>query len=166
MAVMSNENENLNELLSSFYDEQEANEFKNDLNSFDKMLDGGPVPSAQTIDAIKNAVAKKLSSHHQRNRFFTFRRIAVAAIVLLIALVGTNIDIRRDIYPDEPGVTLAADLFDESDSSQIALLTEQVEQIEDALLSVRLDEYDTYSSDSYSELETELNEINGDFWKG
>jgi hypothetical protein len=165
MTVMSNEQENLNELLSSFYNEQESNDFKNDLNSLDQMLTDAPEPSAQTIDGIKNAVAEKLSSRRQRNRFLTIRRITVAAIVLVVALVGTNMDLRHDTYPDASGIALA-DLFDESDSSQIALLTAQVEEIEDALLSVRLDEYDTYSSDSYSELETELNEINGDFWKG
>ena len=68
MTVMSKEQENLNELLSGFYDEQQADEFKNDLNSFDQMLGGGPAPSPQTIDGIKNAVTEKLASRRQRNR--------------------------------------------------------------------------------------------------
>ncbi len=163
---MSNENENLDELLSSFYDERKTNEFKNNLKSFEDMFDDSPVPSSQTIDSIKNAVAKKLLSSRHRNRIFTFRRIAVAAIILLIVLVEINMDSRQPEMPEVVISNITYDLFDESETSQIASLTEQIEQIEDALLSVRLDEYDTYTGDSYLELETVLSEINGNFWKG
>jgi hypothetical protein len=163
--AMNENHENLNELLSSFYNEQEANEFKNDLNSFDKMLDDSAAPSSQMIDSIKSAVAKKLSSRKHR-KYVVLRPVAAAAIVLLIAFAGLKITSRQDSITEVAISNLTYDLFDESETSQIASLTEQIEQIEDALLSVRLDEYDSYGDDSYLELEAELNEINGDFWKG
>lgn len=163
---MNEKQENLNELLSGFYDEQETDEFKKDLDSFDQMLGGGPVPSSQTIDDIKAAVAEKLSSSRQRNRIFTFRRIAVAGIILAIALIEMSIN-RQQPEVTEVGATVAtAGLFGDGEMSQIISLTEQIEEIEDALLSVRLDESDTNGSESYLELEAELSEINGDFWKG
>ncbi len=162
---MSNENENLDELLSSFYDERETNEFKNNLKSFEDMFGSGPVSSGGMIDEIKTAVAIKLSSR-KHNRSAVLRRIAVAAVIIIVGLAGVKMGFRRDISPDTSDVALTAGLFDDGETSQITLLTEQIEQIEDALLSVRLDEYDSYGDDSYFELETELNEINGDFWKG
>lgn len=162
---MNNENENLNELLSGFYDEQEINEFKNNLKSFDEMLNSNPAPSEQTIDGIKSAVAEKLSSHKHK-RFAVLQRIAVAAMVLLIAFAGLKTTNRQDEMAKVTEIVATTNLFDDGETSQITAITEQIEQIEDALLSVRLDEYDTYIGDSYTDLETELSEINGDFWKG
>ena len=164
---MSNENENLDELFSNFYAEQEADEFKNDLNSFDKMLGrcstSGPL--AETIDSIKDAVAFKLSSR-RHNKYAVLQPAAVAAIVLLIAFAGLKMNSRQDSTTEIAKSDVTYTLFDEGETSQLASLTEQIEQIEDALLSVRLDEYDTYTDDSYLELEMELSEINGNFWKG
>lgn len=162
---MNNEHENLNELLSNFYDEQQADEFKDNLSSFDEMLSSAPAPSPQIIDDIKVVVAEKLSSR-KHNRFTVLPRIAVAAIVLLIAFAGLKIGSRQPVETAVMKTVTVAGLFDDADTAQILSLTEQIEQLEDELLSVRLDEYDPYKSDSYSELETELNEINGDFWKG
>ena len=68
----------------------------------------------------------------------------------------------------ESGKALAGSIFDEQQFSQIeiAALTREVEQIEDSMLTIRLDEFGTYQSDSFFEIETELTEINGNFWKG
>ena len=160
---MSKEQENLNELLSSFYNEQEANEFKKNLDSFDAMLSECPTPSAQMINDIKCAVVQKLSTRKHSISVIS-RRMAMAAMIMLIAFAGLKMSNRQNEI--KPKNVLTADFFEDDETSQIALLTEEIEQIEDALLSVRLDEYDTFSGDSYFELETELSEINGDFWKG
>lgn len=168
---MNDKNENLDELLSDFYDQHQSSEFKNDLNSFQDLLDANtaPRPSLQTIDKIKSAIANKLVLSQKRRRYNFVRKFAIAAVVLMIAIAGVKMVNRRpDGQIAEEGKAFAGNIFDEQQFSQteIAVLTREVEQIEDSMLTIRLDEFDTYQSDSLFEIETELTEINGDFWKG
>ena len=168
---MSNKNENLDDLLSGFYDQQQSSEFKNNLNSLQELLDADPAPrpSSQTIDKIKNAIADRLVLSQKRWRYNFVSKFAVAAVLLMVAIAGVKmIDQRPDGQIAERGKAFAGNIFDEQQFSQaeISVLTREVEQIEDSMLTIRLDEFDTYQSDSFLEIETELTEINGDFWKG
>jgi len=168
---MTNKNENMDELLSGFYDRQEADEFKSELSSLQELLDADPAPrpSSQTIDKIKSAIADKLVLSQKRRRYNFVRKFAVAAVILMVAIAGLKmIDRSPERQIAEGGKVLAANIFDEQQFSQveIAALTQEIEQIEDSMHAIRLDEFGAYQSNSFFEIDTELTEINGDFWKG
>jgi negative regulator of sigma E activity len=168
---MSDKNENMDDLLSDFYDQQQSGEFKNELNSLQELLDANPAPrpSSQTIDKIKSDVTDRIVLSQKSRRYNFVRKFAVAAVILMVAIAGVkmiNQHPARQIAESEK--TFTGSIFDEQQFSQteIAALTREVEQIEDSMLTIRLDEFDTYQSDSFLEIDTELTEINGDFWKG
>jgi hypothetical protein len=53
-----------------------------------------------------------------------------------------------------------------ADQAELALLTDELEQIEGEILALRLGEDGGESSREFIELEMELTDIGGDFWKG
>ncbi|MFC1676701.1 hypothetical protein ACFL3G_06515 [Planctomycetota bacterium] len=145
-------NENLNEL----FDIQEAERILRD--------NPAPEPGAELIANIKAAIDQSLDSRKTN----TFRRTvykvaAVAAIFFATLLINVKVLNERKIVPDEV-VSVAAASW-ESDE-EVILLAAEIEQFEADLTALQLGENGDYEYQEIIELETELIDIDNDFWKG
>ena len=174
--MKNNKKENLKELFEKFLDSNKAQQAAEDINRAGEILEKYPVPapSAQLLEGIKAQVAVKAAA---RRKAIVFRRIAyrvaaIAAVVIITISVGIK------LFEKETPVlqTLALDmaipatiwdsdnLADDDDHS--AILVAEIEQIERDLLALQLDENGSNGLPIVEVLEMELNEINGNFWKG
>ena len=93
-------------------------------------------------------------------------------ICIIITGIGIKLFERGDITPRTiPAVSIVSDSIWESeylveDDEHLATITAEIEQIESDLIAVQLGENSGNGSELLTELEMELMEINGDFWKG
>ena len=175
---MNKDNENLNDLLKNFFDEARAWQAKRDIESGQQLLSDHPAPGPDGLvtDSIKSRISARLDAHKQR-RFHTIaRRMAVAAVIVVLVMTGIRFNGYRDRRPADvtgPDKTALKNIWQEDDAqdsagrdSQLNVLTAQIDEIADSILSIRLDEHRSQQSDAFIEIETELLDINGDFWKG
>ena len=175
---MNEDNENLNDLLKNFFDEARAWQAKRDIESGEQLLSDHPAPGPDGLvtDSIKSRISARLDAHKQR-RFHTIaRRMAVAAVIVVLVMTGIRFNGYRDRRPADvtgPDKTALKNIWQEDDAqdsaardSQLNVLTAQIDEIADSILSIRLDEHRSQQSDAFIEIETELLDINGNFWKG
>lgn len=167
-----NENqENLEQLLKEFFTPEQAGQVAEDIRAGQEIFNNHPAPKPQAVVVknIKEAIAGKLS--HKKNAIFGhafYYKVAVAAVLIFAATISLLF-----IKPEDSvhnGIALIpAAVWDgdeiSADDKDLATLVAEVQQIEDEFASLRTDEYD----DSYFEVEdlqSELIEIDSDFWKG
>ena len=173
---MENRNsENLRELFEKFFDAEQAESCVEDIQKAEQILreNPAPEPDERLIANIKAEIAVRL----QAVRVHRFRRIiyevaGAAAAILIVAAVSLQLFEKAPPGRREVGyASLLPTAIWESDDiaaddEDLAVFTAQIEQIEDEVQTLQSDE-DTGNGDStIVELEMELIEINGDFWKG
>ena len=173
---MENRNsENLRELFEKFFDAEQAESCVEDIQKAEQILreNPAPEPDERLIANIKAEIAVRL----QAVRVHRFRRIiyevaGAAAAILIVAAVSLQLFEKAPPGHREVGyASLLPTAIWESDDiaaddEDLAVFTAQIEQIEDEVQTLQSDE-DTGNGDStIVELEMELIEINGDFWKG
>ncbi len=170
---MTENNENIDELLSRFFDSSQMHEAAEDIRLGEELLESfsAPLPAKAVTDGIKAQIQVHLHTLRRRRVVRSmFYRGAVAAVLVVLAIAGTR-------YLTEPGhkvtnvanVAYASIWDDESgpgSDEQLAALTAQVSEIEADMLAIRLGDSGTESSSLLTDLEVEMTEINGDFWKG
>ena len=173
---MENRNrENLRELFEKFFDAEQAERCVEDIQKAEQIFreNPAPEPNDMLIANIKAEIAMRL----QARRAHRFRRIiyevaGVAAAILIVAAVSLQLFekgtppngdfIYASLIPTEIWISDNIAVDDED----LAVFTAQIEQIEDEMQTLQSGE-DTGNGDStIVELEMELIEINGDFWKG
>ena len=168
--------ENLRELFEKFFDAEQAESCVEDIQKAEQILRENPAPEPDNmlIANIKAEIAMRLPAvRAHRFRRIIYEVIGAAAAILIVAAVSLQL-----FVIDGPGrgeVIYSASLIPTAiwesddiatDDEDLAVFTAQIEQIEDEVQTLQYGE-DAGSGDStIVELEMELIEINGDFWKG
>ena len=170
---MTENNENSDELLSRFLDEHESHVAAEDIHRGEDLLASfsTPAPDASVIEAIKAQIELRLRVK-QKRRFIRSmaQKIAVAAIIIVLAMAGLKFLVEPE--PKVKGVGKVSREFiweDESEpggDEQLAVLTAQIDEVEADILAIRLGEDGGENDSLLTDLEMEMIEINGDFWKG
>ena len=168
--MTDHKNENLDELLSRFYDETQAGQVKNDIRSGDELLASFPAPPPpQTLINNINAEFDKESARKSRTAYYKIAAAIAALIIIIFNLLPSTGPI------ETPPITMTTDtildngsIFSETDVD-LALLSAEIENIEMSILALRLDETENGTGlidDYIDDLETQLTEIETIFWKG
>jgi ferric-dicitrate binding protein FerR (iron transport regulator) len=163
--------ENLRELFERFVDAGQAKEAAEDIERGEQMLRQWPAPEprAELLALIKAEMGARLAHRRShRLRWFASRAAGIAAAIVIAASVWTGID--RDAGPGVMVASLIPTAIWEGenivlDDLGLASLNADVEGIENEVRA--LQENGSRSSESaVDEVEMELLEIDGEFWKG
>ena len=176
---MENENkENMEEILSSFFDTEKAKEADADIRAGDELLRScsAPEPDEMLISNIKADISTALSQKQTVSWQGVFgKAIAVAAVFIILA--GLSVRLFEKESPESPEspepvyIAAAQGSFWEDDDSpaaeaEFAVLVAEAELIESELLALQLGEDRFNGHENSLEIERELVEIVSDFWKG
>ena len=166
--------EDLEELFGRFLEPAEAQAAAEDIRRGEEIIGKNLAPQVREglVAEIKAEVAGALVQKEAR----AFRRricaAAVgAAVVIIVAVIGAVFFERGD----EANRVVAASVLSEAiwesddlaeDDVELAVLAAEIEDIEGDLLAVELGENGGNGQIDSTELDMELTEINGSFWKG
>ena len=167
--------ENLEELFEKLLNAEDAEKAAEDIREGERILGNNPTPepAEELITNIKTEIAGRL--HYRKENAFrkaVYKTMAIAAGFILIAVISVKL-FERNINRGEQApvssvmpksVWESECLADDSDDS--AILVAEIEQIENDLLALELGENGSDIYEAVTELEMELIENNGDFWKG
>jgi hypothetical protein len=159
---MTKNNENLNELFSAFLDADSAEQAAGDIRKGDEILTSHSEP-----DLDSNAIANLKSDMRSQLSRRRVRKIALqrtAAAIVIIASVSA-VFISKTYGPAQP-LTATASIWQDKTDEQVALLTEQIGDIETEMSIIRLGADGNGDGFDLTEIETEIDDINGNFWKG
>lgn len=167
--------ENLTELFRKFFDATQTESCIEDIQKAEQILRENPAPEPDNllVANIKAEIAVRLPVRRaELSRRRTYRVVAAAASIIVLAAVSLQLFDKND---DGPGGTAYASLIPTAiwesddiaaDDANLAVFVAEIEQIKDEVLTLESGE-DTSNGDStLAELEMELIEIEGDFWKG
>jgi len=167
--------ENLEELFGRFMEAPEAKNAAEDIRAGDRLFaeNPAPPPDRAIITQIKTAVSAELETNRAaafRSRIY--RVLAVAAVFIIFASLAVRIF--EPPAHHRPPLAYAAiipaavweghDMM--NDDAELATLTAAMEQIEGEMLAVQDGDAGFEVYDELLELESELVEIESDFWKG
>lgn len=168
-------NENIEELFGRFLPDEDARRAAEDIQKAEEILreHPAPEPAGELLADINSKIAEALSAEKAKTRKLTAYRVAaVAAAIIILVAVGVRFFEKGPAETQTPvTITLIQQAIWESedisaDQAELALLTDELEQIEGEILALRLGEDGGESSREFIELEMELTDIGGDFWKG
>ena len=168
-------NENIEELFGKFLSDQDARRAAEDIQKAEEILreHPAPEPAGELLADINSKIAEALSAEKAKTRKLTAYRVAaVAAAIIILVAIGVRFFEKGPAETRSPvTITLIQQAIWESedisaDQAELALLTDELEQIEGEILALRLGEDGGESSREFIELEMELTDIGGDFWKG
>lgn len=166
-------NENIEELFGKFLSDQDARRVAEDIQKAEEILreHPAPEPAGELLADINSKIAEALSAEKAKtHKLITYRMAAVAAAIIILVAVGIRFFEKGPAETQIP-VTLIQQAIWESedisaDQAELALLTDELEQIEGEILALRLGEDGGEGDRESVELEMELTDIGGDFWKG
>jgi hypothetical protein len=170
------EKENVKELLAGFMDEQSARQAAEDIEKGDELLRAWPAP--QPGETVLAEVNKKMAGAFRRHQAITLQRrfVAVAAVAAAIVLVLAASLRMFDKGPVERttvkyAAAIPASLWENDDAAlddaDVSVLAAEVETIENELSgAAQSDENIGTGGTAVDDLENELIEMSGDFWKG
>ena len=166
--------EDLTKLFEKFFDAAQAAARLEDVRKGEQILreHPAPKPDALLIANIKAEIGVRLPARKEGlSKRVVYHVAAAAAAIVILATMATKFLDRGG----EPGPLVTAGLIPTAiwesndiaaDDESLAILTAEIEQIENEVLTLQSGE-DTGDSDStITELEMELIEISSDFWKG
>ena len=183
---MNENEENMKELFERFFDSEQAEEIEQDIRKGEQILGQypAPEPDRELIADIKAEVAAEAVLHRKTKAFrrMVYKTAVVAAAVIIVTAISVRLFESRP-YPtgrDEKGASvpekvIAGAVIPESlwesedlaaDDTDLAILTAEIEQIEEEILASGLGENGGNGGEDITELEIELIAINSDFWKG
>jgi len=167
--VAGKKDENLKELFGGFLDAEKAKEATEQVRKAEQLFaeNKAPEPSPELIANIKAATSAELVRRRAMSKRRLFVRIAAvfaAAAIITVSIVYTPEEQVQETRIISSSVWESENLA-ESDA-ELSLLRDEAEEIENELLALRLGENSDYEYSEVVQLETELEEINGDFWKG
>lgn len=165
---MTDRNENLDELLGQFFDGEDVSAVKDDLLAGEKFLENNPAPDVDedVVAGINRQIGRELSRADQYGRLSVLRKIAVVALIVIVGMVGLRQfgnDQGQITY--EPSSAVAQIWEEDSENSQLAMISAEMDDIAESILAVRLGE-GSDENDALDDIEFEVNQSNGDFWKG
>ncbi len=163
-------NENIEKLFSEFLPQEDGRQAAEDVQEAEKILRENPAPSPAggLLADISSKVTKALAAKRAKALVY---RVAAAAVVIILIAIGVKFfgkgpaaqapvtlePIQRAVWESDgvsPGQT------------NLALLTDEVEQVEAEILNLRLGGGGRNGGGKFIEIETELTDVGGDFWKG
>jgi len=163
--------EDLRELFERFVDAGQAKEAAEDIERGEQLLRRWPAPEprAELLALIKAEMGTRLAHRRShRLRLFASRAAGIAAAIVIAASVWTGVN--RDAGPRAIVASLIPTAIWEGenivlDDLGLASLSAEVDGIENEVRA--LQENGSRSSEStVDEVEMELLEIDGEFWKG
>lgn len=167
--------ENLKELFEKFLDAEEAEKAVEDIRKGEEILreHAAREPAGEVIADIKAEIARELLTRKTRvTKRVVYKVAAVAAVFFALAVVSVEIFERGE---EEQRTVVKASVLPSvlweteniaEDDADLAILIAEIEEIESEALALRLGENGGNGRIDLAELEIELMEINGDFWKG
>jgi hypothetical protein len=163
--------ENLRELFERFVDAGQAKEAAEDIERGEQMLRRWPAPEPreELLALIKAQMGARLAHRRSRRlRWFASRAAGTAAAIVIAASVWTGVN--RDGGPTVMVASLIPTAIWEGenievDDLRLASLNADVEGIENEVRALQQDESRS-SESAVDEVEMELLEIEGEFWKG
>lgn len=168
--------ENLRELFGRFFDPEEAARAAEDVRRAEQILreNPAPQPDERLIANIRFRIEEALAARQRaRARWSVAYRVAVAAaVIIIVSIIGTTV-LERAQHPSgevQIASIIPAALWESqditADDADLVILTAEVEQIENEVLTLQRGETKANGERVLVELETELVEVSGDFWKG
>lgn len=168
-------NENLRELFGKFFGADEAKEAVEDIRKGEQILDDYvvPGPDSELIADVKAEVSRVLAVRKAN----AFRRIAykvaaVAAVIVIAAVISVKLS---DRGAGESGEVATASIIPTAiwesediavDDAELGTFVDEIEELEGDVLALELGENGGNGYEVIDELEVELEEIDGVFWKG
>jgi hypothetical protein len=167
--------ENLKELFEQFLAPEQAAIAVEDVLKAEQILRENPAPEPDEllIADIKWQIEEALAA---RKPAWTFRtvayRVAVAAAIIVVAAIGTQL-LKKG--PEKPSKVEYASMiprviWESNDIStadaDLALLTAEIRQVEDEVLTLELGEHGGNGERAVAELEMQLIAITSNFWEG
>ncbi len=166
--------ENLKELFEKFVASEQAEKAVEDIRKGEQILRDNPAPkpSDELIAGIKSEIAISLL-HKKENaiRYTLYKVAAVAAIVFILTAIsirffGKGEETEKIMYASIIPTAIWESDDIAADDVELAVLTAEVEQVADEILSLRMGGNGGNGQSAITELEIELMEIESDFWKG
>jgi len=166
--------ENLKELFEKFFTTEQAQKAVEDVQKAEHILNEHPAPEPdkELIADIKSAIAASLLAKQTSIfRTIVYKAAAVAAAVIIVAAIGVNLINKGDrsekvVYASIIPRAIWESVDIAADDVDLAILTAEIEQIEDEVLALQLGKSGGDSDTAVTELEMELIETDSYFWKG
>ena len=167
--------ENLKDLFERFSDADAAAEAASEITAGDRLFrdNPAPAPDASLVADIKQQINARLAEPPRVNSWAALRKVAaVAAVFFVAAVIGVKVFDRGHTQVEKSVVAEATDaVFWESDDvdgddAELAMFAAEIEQISAELLALESGENAANGYETLSEIETELLEINSEFWTG
>lgn len=175
MTMNGKTEENLRDLFEKFLNSEQAEQAVKDIEKGEQILreHAAPEPDGGLIADIKAEIAARLL-HRKENAFrrVVYKTVAIAAGFILLAIISVKLFEKNNVVPEKVAVaSIMPKAVWESecladDGTDSATLVAEVEQIESDLFAMQFGENGSNGYEAVTELETELTEINSDFWKG
>lgn len=161
---MNTKNENLNNLLADYYDPHEVAQVSEDIRIGDEIIASGDklVPDSAVTNSIKKEISRRLYLRRNRRMNMVFMRTAVAAVLAIVAFVGIRSYNKKSLPPLNPNVSRS---FFWGQDAAASSISDELDQIDHDILSIRLGENETDTVETIEDLEFELNEDSGGFWR-
>jgi hypothetical protein len=168
------EREDLEELFGRFLGPEEARTAAEDIRRGEEIIGKNLAPQVpeELVAEIKSEVAAALA-HKKASAFVkrVYAAVAGAAAVIIVAVISAVFFESADEAERVAATWVLPEAIWESDDlaqddAELAVLTAEIEDIEGDLLAVELGENGGNGQIDSTELEMELTEINGSFWKG
>ena len=165
--------DNLNELFAGFGDADEAEKAAEDFKKVSQLLDTYPAPKPDTT--VLRDIRQNISSAIAAKRATTFRHTfyrlaAVAAMIAVVAGIALNLLYKKTtpLQITSPVIANAVWQSDDitSDDVDIAVIAAEIDQIESEIYSLSYGSNGTDMESEIDDLEMEINQIAGQFWKG
>jgi len=168
--------ENLKELFEKFLSAEQAEMAVEDVEKAERILREHPAPAPD--DALIANIKSEIAEAVLPSQVNVFRRIpykmavVAAAAVIVIAAISIKLlekgggKLERATYARIISRALWESDDISADDVELAIFTAEIEQIEGEVLTLQLGENGGNGDRAVSELEMELIEIAGDFWKG
>jgi hypothetical protein len=168
------EEQNLRELFGRFLDSEATEEAVEEIRNGEQVLRDNPAPepSEALVAGIKLEIGERLS-HGRRGGVWklVWETAGAAAVVIVLIAVGSSL-FRQDGRSSGPvQASMIPQVVWESDDItaddlELASFKTEIEQIENEVRILRSGENGRNGDIAVEELEMELADISGDFWKG
>lgn len=163
--------ENIEELFGKFLPEEDAHQAAEDIQKAEQILreQPAPTPDGKLLADINSKITEALSAKKAKTyKLIVYRVAAVAAAIIILVAIGVKFFEKGPAEMQAPLIQQALWESDDisADYAELALLTDEVEQIVGETLALRLGENGESDDEEVIELEMELTDIGSDFWKG
>ncbi|UCF43307.1 MAG: hypothetical protein JSV99_12185 [Planctomycetota bacterium] len=175
MAANGQNGENLRELFGKFFGADESEEATEDIRKGERILDehGAPEPDSELLADVKAEISRALlvrKSNAFRRGFY--KTAAVAAVVIIAAVISVKLSDRGTSERREIATAsvIPAAIWESDDiavdDAELGTFVGEIEELEGDVLALELGENGGNGYEAIEELEVELEEIEGVFWKG